>query len=182
MALFKRSKGVVPDMPPELTQYYKDEKRERVGVAWLLAIVTMLITLAIIVGLFVGGRWIYRKARSGNNPVPATTQKAKDKNAVSKPTDDKDKSSEVTSTDTPENPDKDKKTSDTSASTPQPESSTPSSESKDQATTNQNNQAAAQSQSDKLANTGPGDTVALFLAVVAIGYTTHQFLLPNKKQ
>ncbi|CAN5650200.1 hypothetical protein BH23PAT2_BH23PAT2_01270 [soil metagenome] len=67
MQLFKRKKQdeVLPD---EVRDYYKAEQRDRMGMAWLLAAGVFLATIAIVIALFFGGRWVYRTVfDSGNN-------------------------------------------------------------------------------------------------------------------
>ncbi len=59
---------------PELQDYYANQKNESTGVAWLLAVGSLLVTVAIFVGLFAGGRWLYRKATDNDNKITTTTQ------------------------------------------------------------------------------------------------------------
>jgi cytoskeletal protein RodZ len=54
-------------MPAEVHQYIQAERREKVGVAWLLAGVTLVVTLVVAVGLFYGGRYGYRKYVASKN-------------------------------------------------------------------------------------------------------------------
>src|SRR6185436_18606427 len=66
---FKRRKKVNDQpVPAEVKQYYASEHRERVGLAWLVAFLSLILTVAIIAGLFFGGRWIYRKIAHKNQP------------------------------------------------------------------------------------------------------------------
>ena len=60
MALFKRNKKNTDVLPQEVREYYQTERRERTGMAWLLAIGTLLVTFIIAAALFFGGRWAYR--------------------------------------------------------------------------------------------------------------------------
>lgn len=60
MALFKRRKQNTDVLPKEVREYYQAENRERTGVAWLLAVGTLLLTFVIAAALFFGGRWVYR--------------------------------------------------------------------------------------------------------------------------
>lgn len=60
MALFKRRKQETDVLPAEVREYYQSERRERAGVAWLLALGTLFLTFFIAAGLFFGGRWVYR--------------------------------------------------------------------------------------------------------------------------
>lgn len=62
MALFSRRKKKEEILPKEVREYYSSERRERTGIAWLLAIGTLVFTFIIAAGLFFGGRWIYRTA------------------------------------------------------------------------------------------------------------------------
>ncbi len=53
--------------PKEVEQYYQSEKRERVGLAWLIAFFSLLITVLVVLGLFFGGRWAWRKVTNNDN-------------------------------------------------------------------------------------------------------------------
>ena len=59
MALFSRKQPVQTQIP-ELQDYYATQKQQSTATAWLLAIGSLLITVAIFFGLFLGGRWLYR--------------------------------------------------------------------------------------------------------------------------
>lgn len=59
MKLFRRNKQTV-DMPPEVAEYYQAERRDRRGVTILLTFLALCVTVAVIVGLFLAGRWVYR--------------------------------------------------------------------------------------------------------------------------
>ncbi len=69
---FNRKKNT-EEVPAEVQEYYQAERRERTGIAWLLAVVTLVATLAIAAGLFYGGRWVYRQI-AGNGDEPAVTE------------------------------------------------------------------------------------------------------------
>ena len=56
MALFNRRKDQTIS---ELEQYYAN-KSNRTGMAWLMALLSLLVTIGIIAALFFGGRWVYR--------------------------------------------------------------------------------------------------------------------------
>jgi hypothetical protein len=72
MALFKRKKkdSVLPE---EVRDYYTAEKRDRKGMAWLLAIATLIVTFLIAAALFFGGRWVYRTVFDNDNKDNKTT-------------------------------------------------------------------------------------------------------------
>ncbi len=65
-------------VPAEVEEYYQSTRRERRGVAWLLGIATLLLTLAIAAALFFGGRWLYRTLT--NNDEPASESTSQDAN------------------------------------------------------------------------------------------------------
>ncbi len=78
----RKKKEETEAVPAEVQEYYQAEKRERIGVAWVLALVTLAITVAVVLGLFFGGRAVYRQAHKDKdntsqtkpeeNPTPAT--------------------------------------------------------------------------------------------------------------
>ncbi len=59
---FKRKNSNVlgTNVPPEVQNYYQAERRQRLSVAWLLGAGTLVATLVLAVGIFFGGRWLYR--------------------------------------------------------------------------------------------------------------------------
>lgn len=66
MALFNRNKK--DSVLPEIDKYYDGERRDRAGLAWLLALVSVIAVTLLVVGVFLGGRWAYR-ALTDNNDV-----------------------------------------------------------------------------------------------------------------
>lgn len=71
-----KSKTTV-ELPQEVQEYYQGERRERTGVAWLLALGTLIVTLAVAFGLFWTGRWVYRTvAGDDNKKTPTIAQPA----------------------------------------------------------------------------------------------------------
>ncbi len=56
---FNRNKKEQSNYPPEVQDYYQSEKRERTGIAWLLALGTLIATVIIAISLFFGGRWLF---------------------------------------------------------------------------------------------------------------------------
>lgn len=79
---FGRKKAVVDEagdvVPEEVKEYYESSRRDNVGVAWLLALGTLVLTVLLAIGLFFGGRWVYRKLANKSDkpttqqPAPAT--------------------------------------------------------------------------------------------------------------
>ncbi len=68
---FKRNNNQDSVMPAEVQDYYKAERRDKAGMAWLLAVITLIATIMIAAGLFFGGRFIYR-AITGNDDTSQT--------------------------------------------------------------------------------------------------------------
>jgi hypothetical protein len=176
------------NLPEEVKQYYEAERREHIGVAWLLAFVTLVLTVAVIAGLFVSGRWAYRKYV---HKTPAKTQTATQTNVqpqiasgaqsttsssgssptktVSKPTTPPTVTavpSHTSNQSTGQNPAKANPTAPVSSAAPSP--TPPAATSTSPTTSSTTNK--------KLANTGPGDTVAIFVCVsvlAALGHGTY---------
>jgi|SRR3989344_5472913 len=153
MALFRRNKTDQAGMPTEVQDYYKAEGRERTWVAWLLAIATLFITVVVVLAIFYGGRWTFRKLKGSNKPatVAVQTEEPKDQSGTSTPS---------------------SQTNNTPAGAgalptpPQSSGSSPSAASSNQ-----------QSINNDLPETGPGDTFAVFVAVSVLAYATHRYYL-----
>lgn len=73
---FKRNQDDI--LPEEVKDYYESEKREKAGVAGMLAIGTLLLTVALALGLFYSGRWVYRTVFDRDNG--STQQVSSDEN------------------------------------------------------------------------------------------------------
>ena len=82
-----RSKNKGNKVAPELEQYYTTERRERIGLAWLLALATLLATVAVVLGLFFAGRWVWHKI-DGKGTKPETTSQGENTSVtLNEPTD-----------------------------------------------------------------------------------------------
>ncbi len=78
MKLFNRSgKDLNPNLPPEVKAYAQAEHRERVGMAWLVGIVSLLISLGFLALIYFGSVWIYRKVTGTENKQPTTSETTK---------------------------------------------------------------------------------------------------------
>lgn len=71
---FRRKPEESDTVPAEIQEYYDAERRERRGLAWLLAAGTLLVTIGIVVGLFYGGRWAYRQVRGTDTSQQTQTE------------------------------------------------------------------------------------------------------------
>lgn len=63
MAIWNRNKDNDRPVLPELQQYYDAERRERSGLAWILALVSVAAVALVVIGAFFGGRAIYRAVK-----------------------------------------------------------------------------------------------------------------------
>lgn len=148
---------------PELQEYYASKGKDSSAKAWLLALVSLLITVAVLVGLFFGVKWVYR-AVTNKDETPKTTQTT----ATSTPTDAKkdaagSNKTPTTGTDVVVNNDNSTATGliSGSAQTPQPAPGVSPAQ-----TPQQNATAVAAS---TLPNTGTGSLVTLFVVTMFIG-------------
>jgi hypothetical protein len=164
--LFRRRQDdtqVSEELPEEVQEYYEAGRRERTGVAWLLAFVTLLITIVVALSAFWGGRWVYRKiADRGNSPEVTTTQNADnepnaDNKPATPPTDQNQPSNNTPAT----NP---------QSSTQSPQPSTPS-------TTPTTGPSET---TEDLPNTGPASNLAIFVVASVVGMGLYELSLRRK--
>lgn len=71
---FGRKQQANDEVPTEIKQYYTEEARDRKGATWLTAVLVFFATVAVVLGLFYGGRALYRALFADDNPAPQTTQ------------------------------------------------------------------------------------------------------------
>ena len=139
------------NLPPELRKYYENGRRERTSVAWLLAFASLLVTVLVVLGVFFGGRWIYRKiANHGKSGQVSTTQTSHN-SSPSKPN--------IPAQ--PAKPPSNSQGSQESPSTSQPAPTT-------------------STQQKNLVNTGPQGTVAAFVISATLGFGAYELWLYRK--
>ncbi len=158
---FNRKQKNKAPVPPEVKRYYDSEHRERVGLAWLVAFLSLIATILIVAGLFFGGRWIYRKLTHKNNQ-PSTSQPASTNQSESANNQSESQSSQS-------------QTDNSSSSSS--ESNSSSSSNNSEPTTNT---PSSQAPSNQVANTGPGSNLAIFLAVTIIATAGHSIYLRRR--
>lgn len=155
------------DVPLEVQEYYQSERRERVGVAWLLAILSLIATVLLVLGLYFGGRWVWNKI-TDDDDTQTTTQT--------------DTSEETTGTqpEEPAGPSQTDEPSDSEPDTPVSDDGTGSdSLPADGNGTDDADQTAGSAQED-LANTGPRETVAVFIGVTVLGALGHNLYMRRR--
>ncbi|MCA9343645.1 MAG: hypothetical protein H6793_01535 [Candidatus Nomurabacteria bacterium] len=79
-----RTRPVASQIPAEVEEYYQAEHKERRGIAWLLMLVALTITLLIAVVIFFGGRWVYQKVFN-KNTVDSSSQSVPNEQVGSSP-------------------------------------------------------------------------------------------------
>lgn len=157
-----RRKQDVSAVPAEIQDYYQSERRERTGVAWLLALGTLIVTIGLATLLFFGGRWAYRAIVNNDDTsqdVAQTDQEAEDANAPESTPDENTVPTTAPTTGT----------SSTSTSTPNAPSTTPNTT----ATAPTAAGGSVAGSSTNLPNTGAGDIVAIFAVTTAVGTAAH---------
>ncbi len=157
---FRRTKKSDVNVPNEVQEYYDAERRQHMGVAWLIAFLSLVVTVIVATGLFFGGRWTYRKLAHKSPATVKTAQSDTKQNGS--------ESSESKAND--KNTSKDK-SSNSSAHT---KSSNASGTSEQKTASNRN------ATGSTLPDTGPGNTLAIFMTSTAVGVTFYQLILRRK--
>lgn len=171
---FNRKQKNTSEVPPEVKQYYESEHRERVGLAWLVAFLSLIATVLIVAGLFFGGRWIYRKV-SNDNP-PANVQTSESDKSESSNSNDQAESNNQSQSESNNDESSNSSNPESESGSNQNESSNNSTDT-DQSITGTTDQAAP----DQMADTGPGSTLAVFVAVSVVAMLGHSAYLRRKQ-
>jgi cytoskeletal protein RodZ len=148
---FRRNNSANTQVPQEISDYYQAEKKQRVGVAWLLSIATFIITVVIVLGLFFVGRVIYRAVTNKHTTKPAPTAANNDSGNSTK--------------------------TDVTAPAPTSGTSAPSSSS---TVTQPASPTTVQKTPTQVPNTGPGNIAAVFLGVSIVGTVAYQIVLRRR--
>lgn len=188
MAWFRRNKTQVNTIP-ELQEYYNAEKRERSGLSWLLALVSVACAGLLLIGLIFGGKWLYRKLAHNMDKNKTTTAQNQTKNqSSSQPaapsatdTTPSDTSSSSVAQTTPAASTQTSTTPATSA-TPPSTSTTPSTSGTSSTASSATTPAAsgATATSSPLPHTGPANIIATFFITVVAATATHYAIFKRK--
>ncbi len=161
---FNRKKNSNNGVPAEIKKYYQAEQRERTGIAWLLGIGTLLVTLALAVLLFFGGRWAYRTVF--DNDSGEETAQSNTENSAQQEADGQGESQPAPQPETEPAP----------RPTPEPQPTLP---------TATDGQPAPQPQANSngdIPNTGPRETMLLFVVVSFVsGFSYYKFMAPSRR-
>lgn len=156
-------------VPSEIQDYYQAERRERAGIAWLMATGTLVVTIILAVGLFFGGRWAYRKVKGNDSQQAATNSNVEQATGDNQPQTPQ-ASSANTSQPSPTPP---------AAPTPPPPAA-PTPSTAPAASTPPATSSASTSAQSNLPNTGPGNVVAGFIVATILGTSAH-YLMTNRR-
>jgi hypothetical protein len=190
MALFRRNNSAnSPALPEEVNNYYQAEKRDRTWMAWLLALLSLAVTTLIIMGLFFGGRWIYRKIRPSNQPVapiagnqtndspaPASNGDANNQGGGTEPSQQEKEEEERRKAEEQRKKEEEEKRKEQERArvnapvSPTPTAQNPGTGSGPATTTTPNT-------NSDLPETGPGDVIAVFMLTTAAGALVHRYVL-----
>lgn len=186
MALFRRNKSASsPAVPEEVNDYYQAEKRDRTWMAWLLALLSLAVTTLIIMGLFFGGRWVYRKIRPTNQPAAPIAGNQTNESPASAPEGDtntpagntessqQEKEKEEQRKKEEEEKRKEQERARVNAPTnpaPAPTAQNPGAASGPATTATPND-------NSNLPGTGPADVIAIFVLTTAAGALVHRYVL-----
>lgn len=185
MALFRRNKSAnSPALPEEVNDYYQAEKRDRTWMAWLLALLSLAVTTLLIMALFFGGRWVYRKIRPSNTPTapiagnqtnesPSSTPQGGSNNPAGNTDSNQEKAKEEQRKKEEEEKRKEQERARVNAPanpSPNPTAQNPGGTSGPATTTTPN------ANSD-LPGTGPGDVIAVFVLTSVAGALVHRYVL-----
>ncbi len=168
------------EVPEEIQDYYKTERRERAGVAWLLAFGTLIVTVLLAGGIFFGGRWAYRKI-AGDDTKTETPSEIAQKDQEQKAATPAEQS-QPASADKSQASDQNKDTAPAATPGTQQESNSAASEGSQAPATGSSSQSSSASSSQgtvngatsDLPNTGPGNYLYIFFAVSVLGYLSHR--------
>lgn len=163
------------EVPPEVENYYQSERRERVGVAWLLALATLVITVVLAAALFLGGRWTYRQiagndesAQTETGQTSSTTTDDTGNTPTPEPTPSDEQSADDGDTATDGRAPQDQADANNEA----PVTDAPNGQTAGDATTTEG--------PDELVDTGPGDLsyiLGVFVITTLVGAAAHRLVL-----
>ena len=148
---------------PELQEYYAAKGSDSTAKAWLLAFGSLFLTVAVLVGVFFGSRWVYRAVTNKDDTPTVPTQTTAKSTEAKKDATGENKTP-ATGTDVVVN--NDNSTSTTLISGNSSTSTQPAQGVSPQQTPQQNSTAVA---ATTIPNTGTGSVVALFMGTTLVG-------------
>jgi cytoskeletal protein RodZ len=135
------------NMSPELQEFYEKERRQQTAKTWLFGIATILVTAVLVWALFLAGRWVIRKFQDQPTDAPVATENG---------------GGQVSVTDNP--------VSITVDPNPSGEDDRSNTTSTDEAVASH----TTTSTTETLPNTGPTETLMVFVMVTAFAAVSHR--------
>lgn len=189
MALFNRNNKT--NVPAEIQEYYETGKRDRTGIAWLLAFGTLILTIVLAAGIFFAGRWAYRKIAGSDNKASQVAQNDTPSQEEQKPetpgssTDEQsvqekekqqaEEDKQQAEQEQQKQEEADRKAEEQQKAEAEKQKAAAESEAQKNAQTESSNATSTQSETGSdIPNTGPGDTLAMFFGVSVLGYLLHR--------
>ncbi len=154
MAFWNRNKSVEnSELPEEVREYYASTRKSRASSAWLLGFATLLLTLALAAALYFAGKFVYDEFFANDTVEAPTTSETTTEQPASNP------NSSTTDNDNNQAP----------ATLPGNDEAEERSPTSSQGTSSTNTGLTL----TETPETGPGDTVAIFIGttiIAALGY------------
>lgn len=177
MALFNRKKD--KSVLPEVDQYYQGEKRDRTWLAWILAVVSIIVVVLILVGLFFAGKWAYNAITNDDSGDVATTDEQDDENL---PSFDGGTDEESENDDQSQNESENQTNEGTDETTEEPEG-TVDAPAQTEIPSGQSSETPRTGATDEdLPNTGPAGLATTFLVTSGIAGTAHYVVTRRKNR
>ena len=174
MALFGRKDKT--GIPAEIEEYYQTERRERAGVAWLLAFGTLVVTVVLATGIFFAGRWAYRTVFNGEDKPAEVAQteeqeaQPEEEPAATTETDEElEAEEERQAEENRQREEADRQAEQEAASQNEEADREEQAETEQQEETSENVAGTS-----NIPDTGPGDVAAIFAGTSALGYLVHR--------
>lgn len=195
MALLNRGKKNKAAVPAEIQEYYETGKRDRTGIAWLLAFGTLVLTIVLAAGIFFAGRWAYRKIAGNDNKTSQVAQndtQSQDEQTANTPgsssNEQKAEEKEKQQAEAEQKAEEERKAEAEQKAAADRKAAEERERAADQEAKAQLSSPAPAQQpaggsgddrriaaaGDTIPETGPGDTLAIFFAVSVLGYMLHR--------
>jgi len=163
MAFWNRDKNKKAVLP-ELEWYYDGERKDKSRTAWLLALVTILGAVLLLLGLFFGGRYVYRQINKDDKKPAATQNEGEGEEKPAQTPEDEPEDSDVIPI--PNNEGRQETPAPAPAPTPAPKP-----------TPKPAPQTPAPATPQPLTNTGPESVIPVFVVTVVAGTVLYSYKL-----